>query len=158
MYKFLINKGQAVSFIVGAAISGIFALFIFMGIKDRDASQMSIESLIETDIFNFGIYASIVLIVATVIVIALFAVRGLFTDWKSSRKVILGVAVILGIFLILYAMSAPETSGKLKALADEFGITDNISKGITAGIQTTGALLALTAVIWVLSELRNALK
>ena len=119
---------------------------------------MSIDSLKETDIFNFGINASIGLVLAAVVILLIFAVLGLFTNFKGSMKVILGLAVILGLFGIFYAISTPEESGILVRLAQEFNITDSISKFISAGIKTTIALLGMALVIWVFSELRNALK
>ncbi len=159
MYKFLINRGQSIAFIVGAGISILFALLIFLGIKDRDVVQMSNEALIETDIFNFGIYAAIALVVlAAFLVFIVFAFAGLIRDFGSSKKVLIGVGIIVLLFVIFYSTSQPETAGKLKALADEFGISDNISKFISAGIKTTGTLLGLSLVIWLFSELRNALK
>lgn len=159
MYKFLINKGQSVAFIAGAGISILFAILIFIGIKDRDIVQMSNEALIETDIFNFGIYAAIALVVlAAFLVFVVFGLTGLFRDFASSKKVLIGVAFIALLFVIFYSTSQPETVGKLKAIADEFGISDKISRLISAGIKTTGALLGLSLVIWLFSELRNALK
>jgi len=158
MYKFLISKGQTVAFILGAGISILFGVVCYMGIKDRSLAEMSIDSLIETDIFNFGIKAAIGLVVAAVVILLIFAILGLFTNFKGSLKVILGLAVIAGLFGIFYAISQPEESGILVRLAQEFDITDSISKFISAGIKTTITLLGLALVIWVFSELRNALK
>ena len=159
MYKFLINKGQSLAFMLGAGLSILFAIIIFMGVNDRDMVQMSNEALMETDIFNFGIYAAIVLIIiAAFLVFVVFALAGLARDFRSSTKVLVGIAIIAVLFLIFYATSQPETTGKLKDIADEFAITDGISKIISAGIKTTGTLLGLSLVIWLFSELRNALK
>ena len=159
MYKFLINRGQSLAFIIGAGISILFAILIFVGIKDRDLAQMSNESLIQTDIFNFGIYAAIALVVfAAFLVFVVFALTGLARDFKSSRKVLIGVALIALLFVIFYSTSQPETAGKLGAISDEFGISDKISKSISAGIKTTGSLLGISLLIWLFSELRNAFK
>ncbi len=159
MYKFLISKGQSLAFIVGAGLSVLFALIIFMGIKDRDISQMSNEALIQTDIFNFGIYAAIALIViAAFLVFGVFALMGLFRDFGSSKKVLLGVGLILVMFAIFYGIAKPDEVGKLAELADVFSISDNVSRFITASINTTGALLGISLIIWLFSELRNALK
>lgn len=159
MYKFLISKGQTMAFVLGAGLSVIFAILIYVGIKDRDVAQMSNEALIETDIFNFGIYAAISLIViAAVLVFVVFAIAGLFRDFRSSLKVLAGIVLILVLFGIFYAVSTPDETGILARLAGEFDISDNISKFISAGIKTTLTLLGLALVIWLLSELRNALK
>lgn len=159
MYKFLINKGQTLAFVLGAGISIIFAILIYVGIKDRSMAEMSNESLIETDIFNFGIFAALGLIIlAAVLVFVVFALAGLVRDFKSSLKVLLGIAIILGIFGIFYAISTPDETGILARLAGEFNISDHISKFISAGIKTTLTLLGLALVIWLFSELRNALK
>ncbi|GLR16655.1 hypothetical protein [Portibacter lacus] len=159
MYKFLINKGQTLAFILGAGLSIIFALFIYIGIKDRDLAQMSNEALIETDIFNFGIYAAIALIaLAAVLVFVIFAIAGLLRDFKSSLKVLIGIGLILVLFFIFYTVATPDETGILARLAGEFDISDNISKFISAGINTTLSLLGLALVIWLFSELRNALK
>ena len=159
MYKFLIKNGQSIAFLVGAGISILFGILIYFGIKDRTLPEMSNEALIQTDIFNFGIQASIGLIaLAAILVFGVFAVIGLFRDFQSSRKVLLGVALIVIIFIVFYYTSEAETSGKIKTLMDINGISDNVSKFISAGIKTTVALLVLSGIIWVLSELRNALK
>ena len=158
MYKFLINKGQTVAFVLGAGVSILFAIVIYMGIKDRGLAEMSIDSLVKTDIFNFGIQASIGLILLAVLILVIFAVRGLFTNFRGSLKVILGLGVIVGLFGIFYAISTPDKGGILGRLAQEFNITDGISKFISAGIKTTLTLLVLALVIWVFSELRNAFK
>jgi hypothetical protein len=159
MYNFLINKGQTLAFVLGAGLSVVFAILIFVGIKDRDAAQMSNEALIQTDIFNFGIYAAIGLVVlAAFLVFVVFAIAGLARDFRSSLKVLLGIVAILVIFGVLYAISVPEQSGIIGKLSDEFNISDNISKFISAAINTTMTLLSLALVIWLVSELRNAFK
>lgn len=159
MYKFLIKNGQSLAFLLGAGISILFGILIFVGIKDRSLPEMTNDALMETTIFNFGIQASIALIlIAAFLVFVVFAIAGLVRDFKGSLKVLLGIGIILLIFFIFYSISQPEAAGKIKELVDERGMSDSVSKFISAGIKTTGTLLGLTVVIWVFSELRNALK
>ncbi|WP_235299148.1 hypothetical protein [Portibacter marinus] len=158
MYKFLISKGQTLAFVLGAGLSILFAVLIYLGVKDRSLAEMSIDSLKETTIFDFGIKAALALIGLAILALLIFGIISLFTNFKGAIKLLIGLAIIVGLFFLFYTISVPEESGILARLADEFAITDNISKFISAGIKTTLTLLGLALVIWLFSELRNALK
>ena len=158
MYNFLIRKGQTLAFILGAGLSILFAVLIYLGVKDRSVAEMSIESLKETSIFDFGIQASLGLIGLAIVALIIFGIISLFTNFKGAIKLLIGLAIIVGLFFLFYAISVPEEGGIIGRLSDEFAITDSISRFISAGIKTTLTLLGLAVVIWLGSELRNALK
>ena len=99
MYKFLTKNGQLIAFGVGALIAVIFLAMAFSGL-DEFNSLVSMKKGHESNIFNFGISASIFLIVVCFLLMIVFGVYQVATNFKSSMKGIIGFAVILLIFIV----------------------------------------------------------
>ncbi len=160
MYKFLTKNGQLIAFGVGALITVIFLGVAFSGL-DEFNSMVAMKNGHESNNFNFGISASIFLIVAGFVLMLLFGVYQVATHFKSSMKGIIGFAVIVLIFIIASNMVPgsideihPYIAEPMKKYEVSLGDYGLISGGIT-----TALVLGLGAVLaFVGSEILNFFK
>ena len=155
MYKFLAKHGQLAAFGLGAVIILIFFGSVFSGLTDFNALPEERQG--ETTIFDFGLWASIILTVLTVVVAILFGLYYMITHPKGALVGIIGLGVIAVMFIILYSTAAPDT-GTLAAKIEGFKIGDTTSKLIT-GALGTGVILTIVAFAsFVITEIINIFK
>jgi len=143
-YKTLAKYGQSVSFGAGALLIVIF--FLINAAAGLDSA------------LNFIIWAGIVLLILTIVVLVGYALYQIIRDPKDSAKGLLGVAALVVLFLILYFVSPADTGGKIGELREEFKISDNLMKAISSGILTTFILAVLGVGAFLYSEVRNLFK
>ncbi len=159
MYKFLTKNGQLIAFGVGAFITVIFIIMAFSGLDEFNS--LSKEERPGSDIFNFGISASIFLIVVCFLLMVVFGIYQVATNFKSSMKGILGFAVIVVIFIVASNMIpasieeiTPYVSGPMEKYEVSLSSYGFISGGIvTAVVLGVGAVLAFVG-----SEVLNFFK
>ncbi len=156
MYKYLSKYGSTIALIVALVISGIFLLIASTGLDEY--ARVSPDKLGEIDIFNFGLYAALVLLIICIAVALLFSIYQVIKDFKSSIKSIIALAGILLIFFIAYVISEPSGTESIAQLLGEFEISDTASKLISGGIWTSIVLILLTIGAVVGFEIRNAVK
>lgn len=99
------------------------------------------------DIFiNIGLYIAYIALVAAIVLLLVFAVKGIITNTKGSRPALIGVGILLAIVIIAYVLS-PAESGDFYT---KYGVSPQQVKIISAGLITTYiigiALLVLTLV------------
>jgi len=95
-------------------------------------------------LINLGIILTYILIIASVAGAIIFPIIHTLGDLKSAKGGLIGIAVILVIFLISFAVS-PAESGPF---FDKFGISPTFSKIIGGGLISTyifglGAILSI---------------
>ena len=156
LYNLLGKYGQLFAFGLGLLITLIYLVSVFGGLDDFN--MLSKEDRGGTGIFDFGLKASIVLVIICVVIMLLFGLTQMFSNLKASMKSLIGFGIIALIFIITYSTATMETSGKIVHLFEKNDITENISKLITAGIKTTLILGGLSLAIFALSEVRNFFK
>lgn len=177
MYSFLSKHGQVIALCVGALITIIFFAIIGANgstFSDLDGQQLKLkdynDALSQTSIFNFGIVATLFLVAITALAVAVFGVLGVVTDFKNSKKGLIGFAVVLVLFIVAYfvssssgdAESVMEVISKMneKSLDDAGNETINTvtpgrSSYISASLITTMVLGGLAFVGMVASEIWN---
>lgn len=143
-YKTLAKNGQTVAFGAGALLIIIF--FLINVTAGLDSA------------LNFIIWAGIILLVLTIVVLVGYALYQIIRDPKDSVKGLIGMGALLVLFLILYLVTTPDTGGKIGELREEFNITDNLMKAISSGILTTFILAVLGIGAFLYSEVRNLFK
>ncbi len=161
MYKFLTKNGQTMAFGLGVLISVIFLGSVLSG--SGEFAMMTKEQQAETGIFNFGLVGSMALIIIAIVLLLGFGLAQIFSNFKSSVKGLIGFGILLAIFLLTYATASTEVSPYIQGAIDKFQesgsvFTDGNLKFISAGISTSGILVAAAAVAFVLSEVRNFFK
>ena len=105
MYTFLNKYGQALAFGIGVLITIIFLVSIFSADPAVFDTLQGDNRSYETDIFNFGMYASIFLIVVAFAAALLFGLVQMAQNPKGSLKGIIGL-VILGVIVFIGYSSA----------------------------------------------------
>lgn len=165
IYNFFSSKGQTVAFmlgllvvaiVLGMAISGIGSAGYTMG---TDLNEVLKTNENETfGFFNPAVMLPAFMVLVIVGFIAIFSLRNLISDPKGSLKFLVGFAVVLILFFILYSTSSAETSGVMGKLHDEFNVTESASKLISAGIMTTLILLGAAVVLMIITSIYNMFK
>jgi hypothetical protein len=161
MYKFLTKNGQTLAFGLGVLITVIFLGGVLSG--SSEFAMMSKEDQAQTGIFNFGLASSIFLIIVAVILLLGFGLWHIATDLKGSVKGLIGFGILLAVFFITYATASTEVTPYIQGAIDKFQengsiFTDNNLKFISGGISTAGVLVAVAALAFVFSEVRNFFK
>jgi|NOAtaT_7_FD_contig_111_67506_length_2793_multi_11_in_0_out_0_3 hypothetical protein len=157
MYKFLASNGQRLAFGIGTLIIVIFLLIV--NFKIEEFSGLSKEEQIKSNIFNFGLNASIFLIVATTLAMIGFGIYQIFSNFKKSYKGLIGFGALALIFVVAYMMASGEATGEIAKAVDKVGgISPNELKFISAGV-TASIIISIAAFgTFILAEVRNFFK
>ena len=163
MYNFLTKNGQTIAFGVGALIVlAFFGLVVSNGkyelFTQMDMDGVKDEARYELSLFDFGLYATIGLIIVAAVSMVAFGIYQVATDLKGSLGGLVGLALIVIIFAIGYSMTQIETSGPVHATAMKFGVEEWERKIIGGSITTGVALIGLATFGIVVSEIRNFFK
>ncbi len=156
MYQFLTKHGQLGAFGLGFVVIAIFVFSVSSGIDAFDA--LPEEDQGNSTVFDLGIKMTIVLFVICAGAALLFALYDVATNPKAAIKGIISFIVLGVLFAILYNTSEVETSGPVAASVEKFGLTDNASKLVSAGIKSTLILAGIAVAAFVISEVRNLFK
>jgi hypothetical protein len=95
---------------------------------------------------NIGLVITYILIGAAIIGTVVFPLIQMVSDIKRAKSALIGIAAFLAVFLISYAISAPETGG----IYEKFNISTTMSKIIGGGLIATyivfaGAIIGIAA-------------
>lgn len=165
MYQLLAKRGQLFAIILGAGVTAIYLITVLSGLSSNGYSTS--DDLVQVlknnpdqtfDFFNLGLNLTIGLILVAVAAAVLFGLWQLLTNIKGSLKIIIALAVIIGIFFALYSSSATDRGTAIDGTLQEFNITDNVSKLISGGIKTTLLLAVAALASMVLLEIYNIFK
>ncbi len=156
MYNLLSKRGQLFAFALGVIVVVLYLVTALGGIEEWNA--LSEEDQLQTGIFNTGLGGAVVMTLIGAFLFLVTVIVGLITNPKGSIKIIAAFALVAILFAIFYGTAVPETTGSLGELADEFGLTDNQSKIVTAGLKS-GIVLTLGAFgAFIVTELINLFK
>lgn len=148
MYNFLVKNGQLLAFGLGILITVIFLISVTSGIADFE--MMSEEDQGNTTIFNAGLTGAMVLTVVAAAAMLIFGLLQVFSNLKGSAKGLLGAGVLVVLFLIGYSTAGGN--------CNEEGISEATCQMIGGGIITAMALVSLSALAFVVSEVSNFFK
>ncbi|HRD81321.1 MAG: hypothetical protein IAE84_13305 [Saprospiraceae bacterium] len=157
MYKLLSKNGQTFGFLLGAVVTGLFLLIMAGGWSKFSALGDSAEKY-DTTIFNFGIYASIGLIIVGFVLWAFFSIFQMASNPKAAVRGLLGGVALIALFVISYLTASSEVTGPLAKSVENMGVGPTGLKLISGGITTSLILTLLAGVAILLSELRNFFK
>ena len=160
MYKFLTKNGQLIAFGLGALITIIFLGVAFAGM-DEFNSMVAMDKGTESNIFNFGLYASIFLTVICFLLMIGFGIFQVVTNFKGSIKGIIGFGVIVVIFIIASSMvpsSIEEISPYISGPMVKYDVSLADYGLISGGIMTAIVLSIVAVIAFVGSEILNFFK
>ncbi len=159
MYKYLTKNGQLIAFGVGGLITIIFIVVAFSGLDEFNS--LGKDERPGSDNFNFGISASIFLIVVCFFLMLGFGIYQVATNFKSSMKGIIGFAVIVLIFIIASSM-VPESIEEIPQYISKpmmkYDVTLANYGFISGGIMTAVLLFVGAVLAFVGSEIFNFFK
>jgi hypothetical protein len=162
MYNFLTKNGTLLAFLVGAVISILFVVLAISGINADDLGGTDLSTLKDKiptmNYFNFGLQATIGLILVCVLLFLLFFVVDIIKFPKAMIKSLIALAAVVVLFFVIKSAVKAETGPIWNRLASEFAFSESQSKGISAGIWVTAALLIGTVATMIISEIRNFFK
>lgn len=156
MYKFLTKNGQVLAFGLGILVTAIFLMGVLPNTELIDS-----ENPQNVNIFNFGITATIVLILVAAIAMVLFGVVQVASTFRTSWKGILGFVVLIAVFLVAYATANGSLSNEVMAIqnaATDAGVTDSNLKFIGGSITTLLVLLLVALGTFIIFEIINFFK
>ncbi len=156
MYDFLVKRGEMLAFGLGMILVLLFLFNVISGLDSFNALPKDQQT--SSDIFNIGLWLSLILGGITAITAVGFGLWQFISNPKGSIKVLGGLAILGILFAIFYATATVETSGSIVDASAEFGVNDNTSKLITAGIRTAMVMGVGSIVAFIGAELLNAFK
>lgn len=156
MYQLLNKYGQLFAFGLGILITVIYLIQVFAGLESFNA--LSDEARLETNIFNFGLGASIALTVLCVVILLFFGIVFLIKNPKQAVKALIPMVGIVGVTAVMFALSQPAQSGPMMELAQRFELTPNVEKLISAGLWTSIIMTIAALVAFAGMEVRNFFK
>ncbi|MCB0704971.1 MAG: hypothetical protein KDC34_06665 [Saprospiraceae bacterium] len=155
MYQFLTKYGQLLAFGLGILVTVIFLIGVIGGLDEFNSLSEADRGT--SNIFNFGLVASMVLTVICCLAWFFFAILHIADNPKGSLKGLLGVLALVAVFVVLYFMAKPATGSVAKTMAD-FNVSETTGKFISASISTTFVLLIGASLAFLVSEVRNFFK
>ena len=157
MYKLFSKYGLLLAFSIGLIFTLIFLLPVLSGLPEG-FSEMAVEEQSNTNVFDVGLKATIGLLIAAVIILILGSLLTLAKNPKGALKGIIGIAILLVLIFVLYSTTDDETNRRVLAAMDEFGVSQNLLKWISASIRGAFVLSGAALVLMLLGEVRNLFK
>lgn len=167
MYAFLNKYGQALAFGVGILITVIFLGSIFSADEAVFDTLQGDNRSYETNIFNFGMYASIILIVVAFVVAIGFGIFQMAQNPKGSLKGIIGLVALAAIVFIGYstangdiAQETPEIQNAINKFttSQEADFTGGNLKFISGAILAAVIMIGLSILTLVGFGIRGLFK
>ena len=106
MYQFLVKNGQRLAFGIGLLVTVIFLVNVLSGMEEFSALPDDERST--TGIFNFGLSGAIALAIIAAISMVLFGLYHILSNFRTSVKGLIGVALLVVVFIIAYSTAAGE--------------------------------------------------
>lgn len=157
MYKLFSKYGLLLAFVIGLIFTLIFLIPVLSGIPEG-FSELASEEQAATNVFDVGLKATIGLLVATVIILVLASLWNVVKNPKGAIMGIIGIAVLLILMFVLYSTTADISNSRVLAAMDEFNVSQNLAKWISAFLKGSFILAGAAIVLMVLGEIRNLFK
>lgn len=156
MYKLLTKNGQLFAFGLGAIITLLFLVMIFTGLEDFNL--LDDTTRIDSNIFNFGMYAGIALVIICALAMLIFGIIQIAANPKGSLIGILGLIAMVVVFFIARSVGTGESGPDLVVAMSENGVSEAVGSNISGAILLTALVGGLAIAALVISEIRNFFK
>jgi hypothetical protein len=162
LYNYLVKNGDAVAVGVSAILFIIFALGIYTGSQSGGYNLSELidrKDLSDVNCFNSGLWMMIIMTILAIVLMILGVFTDLFKNFKSGSKSIIGFGLIVVAFIVLYYTSSHDTGGRFDAYwAPDFGITEGLSKFISAGLYSLLGLTVVSFLLIIFFEIKSFFK
>lgn len=149
MYNKLLKSGTTYAMMLGVILIFIFAAGIIAGGTTVNADGVEVVEV------GIGLQITIALTIIALLAMIVGIIMDIAQAGKKGLKAILGFVVLMVLFAILQASVTVEKGGKWDALHKEYMVSDFASSFVSAGLYTCGALLLITIIVFVYSEVRS---
>ncbi|MBK8621689.1 MAG: hypothetical protein IPN79_07975 [Saprospiraceae bacterium] len=149
MYNKLLKSGTTYAMMLGVILIFIFGAGIFAGGTTVNADGVEVVEV------GVGLQITIALTIIAMLAMIIGIIMDIAQAGKKGLKAILGFVVLLVLFSILQASVTVEKGGKWDVLHKEYMVSDFASSFVSAGLYTCGALLVVTVIVFVYSEVRS---
>lgn len=151
MYNKLLKNGTTIAMATGIILIALFAIGIMTGERTMDANGVESVSV------GLGLQITVVLIVLAFIAMLIGIIRDISIAGKKGIRSLIGFVVLLVLFFILKSAVTVEKGGKWDMLYKDYGVSESASALVSAGLYTCFALLVITIVVFIYSEVRGFL-
>lgn len=164
MYKLLTSKGQLFAIALGIISVAIAVGSIISGVKSQYSMSDDLVDIMKSnpdatfDFINPAISIVLVLMVLALAAAVIFGLIGLLSDPKGSMKFLIGLALVVLIFFVLYSTSSGESTGRLAMLTQKFNVNDGVLKLISGGVKTAVWGIAIAFFVAIIMEIINFFK
>lgn len=158
-YKFLAKNGPTLAFALFVVCIVISLIPILSGVSAFSSVPVEKQAASEEGgIFLAGIYISVALLVAAVVIAIVLSLLQVATNPKASIKALISFGIITVAFFLLYSMADAKGTGSLANTIQNFQIGEGISKLIGGGIQLSIIMLIGSFIIAIVMEIWNYFK
>lgn len=162
LYNFLVKDGTALAVGISAVMLVIFGLGIYFGSSSGgyNLSELTnMEDKSNINCFNSGLWMMYILTIIAVLLMIFGVFFDLFKNFKEGSKSMIGFAGVLVLFVILYFTSSHDTGGRFDAYwSKDFGITEGLSKFISAGLYGLLILSLVSFLLIIFFEIKSFFK
>jgi hypothetical protein len=151
MYNKLLKNGTTIAMLTGIVLIVLFAIGIIAGETTVDAN--GVESV---DV-GLGLQITMILIILAFIAMIIGIGRDILIAGKKGIRSLIGFVVLLILFFVLKSAVSVEKGGKWDMLYKDYGVSESASALVSAGLYTCFALLIITIVVFIYSEVRGFL-
>lgn len=159
LYNYLVKNGDAAAVGISAILFVIFFASVYFGSKSGGYELNELierKDLSDVNCFNPGLYMAFILAFLAVVLMVLGVVTDIFKNFKSGSVTIFGFLAIIVAFIVLYFTSSHDSGGRFAAYwSPEFGITEGLSKFISAGLYTLMGLTLASFLLILFYEVKS---
>lgn len=162
LYNYLVKNGDAAAVGVSAVLFVIFALGIYMGTSSGGYNLNELidkEDLTDVNCFNSGLWMMIIMTILAIVLMILGVFTDLFKNFKTGSRSIFGFGAIVIAFIVFYFTSSHDSGGRFDSYwSPEFGITEGLSKFISAGLYSLMGMTLLSFLLIIFYEVKSFFK
>jgi hypothetical protein len=141
----------------GLVAIGVIACILVISGPNAEGTVNEIESFRDGGSLGMAINYTIMIIMASVVLVLLFFVLQLITNTKKTVMSIIGLIAALLVYLVIWAAGTSDTNESLALLEDVQVDVGTIATS-TAGIYTAIIGVIVGMLVWILSPLMGKLR
>ena len=171
MYNFLNKYGQALAFGIGVLVVVIFLVSIFSEdattLEGLTSDSVKGAEKYATSAFDFGLYASMGLVVIAFIAAIIFGLFQVVSNPKGSLKGLIGAAILVVICFVCYSVANSDISQESLAIQNSINkfetdqqtdFSDGTLKFISGAIIASLVLIGLSILSLIAFGIRGIFK
>lgn len=151
LYQFLKTKGLQISFVVAGVLCVLSLITIIAGLGSTPLTNKEMYTL---SAFDFSLYISYFLFIIAVIVALVFPTIYFAQNIKDSKKLLILIPILLGIFLVCYLIGSSEIDPSLLKAANKMGVDGGTMKLLDTLLYVAYFLFFLSLAAIVFATLR----